>query len=205
MCAECADHNDLYNIFHVLYFHELRKPQNIFTRKISKPMVHVFLHMIVHVCLSPLKHILNFMCMFFSAHSQVISKICFLFYLVDPPKVNQHQLAFTGAQVIFKVEATGDDLTFQWLKDGSDVLNDSNYSGTDTNTLMIQHVKKSDGGCYRCLVKNEAKIEGEVSDEVQLIVCECTFYWNRMVRMVDLHMYLACFRYRISSRVVYPS
>ena len=94
---------------------------------------------------------------------------------VDPPKVTQHpksQLVLTGAQATFKVEATGDDLTFQWLKNGSDVHNDSNYSGTDTSTLMIQHVKKSDGGCYRCLVSNEAKIEGEVSDEAQLTVCE---------------------------------
>ena len=82
----------------------------------------------------------------------------------------------TGTQVTFKVEATGDDLTFQWQKDGSDVHNDSNYSGTDTNTLMIPEVKKSDGGCYSCLVKNEAKIEGELSDEAQLKVCECLLY-----------------------------
>ena len=81
------------------------------------------------------------------------------------------QLVLTGAQATFKVEATGDDLIFQWLKDGSDVHNDSNYSGTDTSTLMIQHVKKSDGGCYSCLVSNVAEIE-EVSDEAQLTVCE---------------------------------
>ena len=50
--------------------------------------------------------------------------------------------------------------------------NDSNYSGTDTNTLSIQYVKKSDGGRYRCLVKNEVKRDGEVSEEAQLTVCE---------------------------------
>ena len=96
-------------------------------------------------------------------------------FSVDPPKVTQHpesQSALTGAQATFKVEATGDDLTFQWLKDGSDVHNDSDYSGTNTSTLMIQEVKKSDGGRYRCFVNNEAKIEGEVSDEAQLKVCE---------------------------------
>ena len=82
------------------------------------------------------------------------------------------QSVLTGAHVTFKVEATGDDLTFQWLKDGSDVHNDSNYSGTDTSTLMIQEVKKSDGGCYSCLVGNGAKIEGEVPDKAQLTVCE---------------------------------
>ena len=94
---------------------------------------------------------------------------------VDPPRVIQHpksQSVLTGTQATFKVEATGDDLTFQWLKNGSDVHNDSNYSGTDTSTLMIQHVKSSDGGCYNCLVSNEAKNEREVSDKAQLTVCE---------------------------------
>ena len=108
-------------------------------------------------------------------HKSVIPKIYLSSSMsVDPPKVTQHpksQSVLTGAQVTFKVEATGDDLTFQWLKDGSDVHNDSNYSGTDTNTLMIPEVKKSDGGCYSCFVKNEAKKE-EVSDEAQLTVCK---------------------------------
>ena len=50
--------------------------------------------------------------------------------------------------------------------------NGSNYSGTDTNTLSIRRVKKSDAGCYRCLVKNEVKRDGEVSEEAELTVCE---------------------------------
>ena len=51
--------------------------------------------------------------------------------------------------------------------------NGSNYSGTDTNTLSIRHVKKSHAGCYRCLVRNEVKMEGEISEEAELNVCEC--------------------------------
>ena len=97
-------------------------------------------------------------------------------FLVDPPKVTWHpysQSAPTGAQTTFTVEATGDDLIFQWQKDGGDVHNDSNYSGTDTNTLSIRHVKKSEEGRYRCLVKNELKRDGEVSEEAELTVCEC--------------------------------
>ena len=118
------------------------------------------------------------MCMFFSqcSFTSHLHNKSFLFHAVDPPKVTQYpesQSVLTGAQATFKVEATGDDLTFQWQKDGSDVHNDSNYSGTNTSTLMIQEVKKSDGGCYSCFVKNEAKVEGEVSDEAQLTVCEC--------------------------------
>ena len=97
------------------------------------------------------------------------------FCIVDPPKVTHHpksQFVQTGAEVTFKIEAIGDDLTFQWQKDGSDVHNDSNHSGTDTNTLRIRHVKKSDGGCYRCLVMNEIKKDGILSQEAQLSVCK---------------------------------
>ena len=103
------------------------------------------------------------------------NKIFSLLFSVDPPKVIQHpnsQSVPTGAQTTFTVEATGDDLTFQWQKNGSDVHNDSNYSGTDTNRLSIRHVKKSDGGCYRCLVRNEVKRGGILSKEAQLSVCK---------------------------------
>ena len=47
----------------------------------------------------------------------------FLFFSVDPPKVIQHpntQSVPTGAQTTFTVKATGDYLTFQWQKNGSD-------------------------------------------------------------------------------------
>ena len=100
----------------------------------------------------------------------------FSFFTVDPPKVTHHpksQSVPTGAETTFKIEATGDDLIFQWQNNARDVHNDSNYSGTDTNTLSIRHVKKSDEGCYRCLVKNEVKRDGEISEEAKLTVCEC--------------------------------
>ena len=99
--------------------------------------------------------------------------------LVDPPKVIQHpnsQTVPTGAQTTFTIQATGDDLTFQWQKNSSTVHNDSNYRGADTNTLSIRHVDKSDGGCYRCLVENEVK-RGEVSEEAKLTVGESVLEW----------------------------
>ena len=102
-------------------------------------------------------------------HEQLFS------FSVDPPNVTQHpscQSVPTGAQATFTTEATGDDLIFQWQKNTSDVHNGSNYSGTDTNTLSIRQVKKSDEGYYRCLVKNEVKRDGEVSEEAKLTVCE---------------------------------
>ena len=101
-------------------------------------------------------------------------------FVVDPPKVTEHpksQSIPTGGETIFKVGARGDDLQFQWLKNGSNLKNDSNYSGTDTDTLKIQHVKKIDEGCFRCLVMNEIKKDGILSDEAQLSVCKFTFIY----------------------------
>ena len=34
-------------------------------------------------------------------------------------------------------------------------------------------MNKNDGGHYRCLVKNEVKRDGEVSEEAKLRVCKC--------------------------------
>ena len=79
----------------------------------------------------------------------------------------------TGGDITFTTEARGDDLTFQWQKNGTNLKSDNNYSGTGTNTLNIRQVKKSDAGCYRCLLTNEVKSEGEISEEAKLNVCEC--------------------------------
>ena len=116
----------------------------------------------------------------------------FSYHSVDLHKLTPHpssQSVLTGAEATFKVEATGDDLTFQWQKDskpvpagvktsfkteargdkltyqdGSDVYNDSNYSGTDTDSS-----KKSISSHYRCVMKNEV----EKGEEVSNLGAEC--------------------------------
>ena len=102
-----------------------------------------------------------------------------LFPTVDPPKITRHterQSVATGTSIAFTVEATGDDLQFLWHKDGKDIdTNESRlqYSWTDNaSTLRIQHVKKSDRGLYKCLVRNRVE---ETSYEAELIVCELFF------------------------------
>ena len=103
--------------------------------------------------------------------------ILLLHILADPPEVTQHpkhQSAFIGADINFTVEATGDDLQFQWQKDGKDI--DSSESRFQciqkdkTSTLNIQCVKKSDKGCYKCLVKNPVEERGEPSYVAELTV-----------------------------------
>ena len=79
----------------------------------------------------------------------------------NPPQITQHpkhQSVCTGADVAFTVEATGDDLQFQWQKDGKDI--DRNmprlqYTKTDKSSILnISCVEESDKGHYRCLVTN---------------------------------------------------
>ena len=70
--------------------------------------------------------------------------------------------------VEFRVKATGHHLQFQWKKDCKDVYDGTKYRGTNTNTLCIKDVEKSDKGCYQCLVKNY--IRGKLSEEAALKV-----------------------------------
>ena len=99
---------------------------------------------------------------------------------VDPPMVTQdpeNQSVSTGAEAVtFQIEATGDDLIFQWQKNGSDLQGGSNYSGINTNILKIRQVKKSDAGHYRCLVRNRVVRDGKLSKEAELSVCKFHVY-----------------------------
>ena len=66
------------------------------------------------------------------------------------------------------MKATGESLQFQWQKNHCNLCDDGRYCGTNTDTLRIAEVEKSDKGGYRCLVKNG--IGRELSDEALLTV-----------------------------------
>ena len=96
----------------------------------------------------------------------------------DAPRIIQHpkdQSVATGADVSFHVEATGDNLTFQWQKNHSDLDDGERCCGTRTNRLRIIEVEMSDKGRYRCLVKNS--VGDEFSQEAflsKLVMCSST-------------------------------
>ena len=97
----------------------------------------------------------------------------FLLLTVDPPKITQEtqhpesKSVATGASTTLTFEASGDDLHYQWKKDGKDLHDGSKYRDTKTHTLHIKDVKKSDKGNYQCLVKNDV---GELSGEANLAI-----------------------------------
>ena len=69
------------------------------------------------------------------------------------------------------VRATGDNLLYQWQKDGIDLSNDDRHHDTGTDTLCIVKVEKGNSKAhYRCHVKNE--IAEVFSKETVLTVCK---------------------------------
>ena len=71
-----------------------------------------------------------------------------------------NQSTATGADITFTVEATEDDLQFQWQKNGEDIASNNcqfSFNQTDcSSTLRIQFVGKSDKDHYKCLVKRKS-------------------------------------------------
>ena len=106
--------------------------------------------------------------------------VTFPFYLtVDPPKITTQPVNKTvaaRAPTTFTVEATGDNLQFQWQKDDKDIDRNEPWlhcSQTDkSSTLHILRAVKSDKGYYKCLVKTPFEKSGVHSHGAELTVCE---------------------------------
>ena len=110
---------------------------------------------------------------------------CICLFLVDPPEIIQHpesQSVATGTDATFSVKATGDEIEFQWQKDERDIDKESRFSfsgAQGTSMLCIQHVRKSDKGRYRCLIKNSIEKSGKPSHEADLSVGKLVFSFMR--------------------------
>ena len=86
----------------------------------------------------------------------------------------------TRVPTAFTVEATGNNLQFQWQKDGIDIdRNKSRLQCSQTanaSTLHIHVVEKCDKGHYKCLVKNPVEINGKTTRVAELTVGEFSSY-----------------------------
>ncbi len=80
----------------------------------------------------------------------VISQVAQLNVSAGPDIVSQptNQTVDEGQNVNFSVTASGDDLSYQWQKDGEDI------SGATSSTLSLSLVGPSDAGAYQCNVLN---------------------------------------------------
>jgi hypothetical protein len=64
----------------------------------------------------------------------------------------------------------GEDVAYQWYKDGVALSNGGNISGADTNTLTIDPVSVSDAGLYKCFVSYVSNGAGTYTTEGELKV-----------------------------------
>ena len=83
--------------------------------------------------------------------------------------VPKEQSVAPGTAAKFSVKATGDGVIFQWKKNGEILGDGRKYRGTNTHTLHIKDVEKSDTGSYQCLVKNDVN-EVQLSEDADLAV-----------------------------------
>ena len=74
-------------------------------------------------------------------------------------------LVVAGQPATFTVTATGDNLMYQWQKDGVDIA-----TGDNSATYTIAAVAESDEGAYRCVVSNAAN--SVTSTAASLTVCK---------------------------------
>lgn len=104
-----------------------------------------------------------------SAYGTVTSYTAFL-TLLDPCIVSQpaHQTVAAGGSAIFSASVTGTQpMSYQWRKDGVDLVDGGNISGTATASLTVANVQWADMGNYSMVVSN---ITGEaVSSNAVLI------------------------------------
>ncbi|MFC2137883.1 immunoglobulin domain-containing protein, partial [Bacteroidota bacterium] len=59
-----------------------------------------------------------------------------------------------GENLFLTVVATGDNRTYQWQKDGLNLVNSGDTSGVYTNSLVIDNIAAVHAGNYRCRVTN---------------------------------------------------
>ncbi|MCW0216762.1 MAG: putative Ig domain-containing protein [Prosthecobacter sp.] len=71
--------------------------------------------------------------------------------VISPPSV---LAAGAGKAVTFKVNASGNQLTYQWLKDGSPISDSALVKGATSKAMSIKGLAESDTALYTCRVSN---------------------------------------------------
>jgi hypothetical protein len=77
----------------------------------------------------------------------------------NPPVITvppQPTVAEEGSTARLSVTATGDNLTYQWRKNGRNIPNGGNISGATSATLVIDDFSEADAGVYSVAVFNSA-------------------------------------------------
>jgi len=105
------------------------------------------------------------------------------------------QSVYSGETAYFTVAATGEGtVSYQWQKNGVDLMNGGHYSGVTTPTLTVSNVDAGDIGSYRCLVT--AGCGTVTSNEVMLAFhagVAADFDHDGDVDLTDFSIFQSCF------------
>ncbi len=107
-----------------------------------------------------------------NTYGSVTSRLAFLEIMVSPPFITVEpvsQTVLVGSTVTFTVGALGDlPLYYQWMKNGTNLVDGGNISGSTADTLTISGATAADGGAYSVVVSDD--FYWAVSEDADLTV-----------------------------------
>jgi uncharacterized repeat protein (TIGR03803 family) len=107
-----------------------------------------------------------------NAYGSVTSRLAFLEIMVSPPFITTQpvsQTVLAGSTVTFTVGAVGDlPFYYEWMKNGTNLVDGGNISGSTTGTLTISGAAAADDGAYSVVVSDD--FYWAVSEDADLTV-----------------------------------
>lgn len=95
------------------------------------------------------------------------------FMIYDAPMVTgqtDSKVVCEGDVVFVQVEAEGSNLTYQWYKDGKMLMDNSVYTGSDSEILYINGIRHRDAGVYTARVSGAANCAPDMSEDVAVYI-----------------------------------
>ena len=96
-----------------------------------------------------------------------------------------------GTDVMFTVVATGNNLTYQWQRDGVNLTDGARYSGTTTTTLTVMNVTEEDEGNFTCVVTDD--MDSITSNAAELTVRKCVYVYSCVCNLVPTIQLVAAY------------
>ena len=81
--------------------------------------------------------------------------------VIQPPVILTNPVSVitaTNNRATFTAGVTGDNLVFQWYRDGVKLVDDSHLTGSTTNALVISPATSPDIGNYYCIITNSCGV-----------------------------------------------
>lgn len=66
--------------------------------------------------------------------------------------ISANQSLCEGDNATISISVSGDNLTYQWQKDGLDITDDNHFTGTNTSDLVISNARDEDAATYGCVI-----------------------------------------------------